>query len=112
MEYFHILGDWIIHYVIFQSIHKSRELMKKLKVSENSYRDLTKKYEAAKILKQDLEIRTTISGRSNKERQKDYILIQATKTCCDGRNDCQYWSSMAAPLNSLSLLIQDVREGT
>ena len=103
---FLVIGLFI--YVIFQSTHTSRELMKKLEESENSYRDLAKKYEAAKILKQDLEIR--IQEEVAKNRAKDYVLIQQSRLAAMGELIASMGHQWRQPLNSLSLLIQDVRE--
>ena len=103
---FLVIGLFI--YVIFQSIHNSRELMKKLEESENSYRDLAKKYEAAKILKHDLEIR--IQDEVAKNRAKDYVLIQQSRLAAMGELIASMGHQWRQPLNSLSLLIQDVRE--
>jgi signal transduction histidine kinase len=101
-----VIGTLI--YVIFQYISKNRKLINKLIVSENSYRDLAKKYEASKTVNQDLEKR--IQEAAAKDREKDYVLIQQSRVAAMGEMVASMGHQWRQPLNSLSLLIQDVSE--
>ncbi len=82
--------------------------MKKLKESEMSYLDLAKKYEAAETVNQNLEKR--IQDELAKNREKDYVLIQQSRLAAMGEMIASMGHQWRQPLNSLSLLVQDVRE--
>jgi signal transduction histidine kinase len=82
--------------------------MKNLKESEQHYRDLAIKYEAVETLNQNLEKR--IQAEAAKNREKDDVLIQQSRLAAMGELIASMGHQWRQPLNSLSLLIQDVRE--
>ncbi|PLS09517.1 sensor histidine kinase [Neobacillus cucumis] len=91
--------------IIALYVKKSRGLLKKLKESEQSYRDLAEKYEA---INKNLEKK--IQEEVEKNRQKDHLLIQHSRLAAMGEMIASIGHQWRQPLNSLSLIIQDVRE--
>lgn len=96
---------FLIFLTIFLYMFKGRVLVKKLKESEKSYRELAEKYEA---INRNLEERIQIEVEKN--RQKDHLFIQHSKLAAMGEMIASIGHQWRQPLNSLSLLIQDVRE--
>ncbi|WP_160723468.1 sensor histidine kinase [Bacillus sp. USDA818B3_A] len=98
-----VIGYFILTISLY--LFKSCGLMKKLKESEKSYRDLAEKYEA---INRNLEKK--IHEEVEKNRQKDHLLIQHSKLAAMGEMIASIGHQWRQPLNSLSLIIQDVRE--
>jgi predicted PurR-regulated permease PerM len=98
-----MIGSFI--YIIFQFINKSRELTKKIEESEKSYRDLAKRYVALESSNQHLEQRIQEETASNSEK-----LNQKLRLAKIGEMISSMEHPMSQSLNSLSILIQDVRE--
>lgn len=98
-----MIGSFI--FIIFQFINKSRVLTKKLGENEKSYRELAKKYAAVETLNQNLEkqIQEEIVNNSA-------ILIQKSRQAAIVEMITRMEHPISQSLNSLSLLIQDVRE--
>jgi len=108
MLYVYISLSLVIGYIILSiglSVYKSTGLLKKLKESEQSYRELAEKYEA---INRNLEKK--IQAEVEKNRQKDHLLIQHSKLASIGEMIASIGHQWRQPLNSLSLIIQDVRE--
>ncbi|MEH7076858.1 HAMP domain-containing sensor histidine kinase [Neobacillus drentensis] len=76
--------------------------------SEKRYQDLAKNYEAVESLNQNLEKR--IQEETVKSREKDFVLIQQSRLAAMGEMITSMGHQWREPLNSLSLLIQDVKE--
>ena len=95
-------------YLLFKFSYKGRELIKRLMESEKSYRDLVKKYEAMESVNQKLEKR--IHEETEKSREKDFVLIQQSRLAAMGEMITSMGHQWREPLNSLSLLIQDIKE--
>ncbi|MEO2076145.1 MAG: hypothetical protein ABGX20_12320 [Bacillus sp. (in: firmicutes)] len=91
--------------IIFHMFYKNRELMKKLKSSEGKYRDLANKY---KLVRQELD--TPTHDEETKSRQKDLLLLHHSKFAVLSEISSSMEQEWIQPLNSLSLLVQDVRE--
>ena len=81
--------------------------MNQLKTSESNYQDLTEKYN---LRNQKFEIR--IQEELEKNRQKDLLLIRHSRFAAIGEMISSMGQQWLQPLNSLSLLIQDVREAS
>jgi len=92
-------------YIIVQFINKSRMLTKKLEESEKSYRDLAKKYAALESSNQQLEKQFEAVKTGNKNSKKNY-----ERPAVMGELSTIFGHPVNQALNSLSLLIQDVRE--
>lgn len=82
-----------------------RVLVKKLKESEENYRELTEKYE---VDVSNLENR--VKQEAAKNEQKDHLLIQHSRLAAMGELIDSIGHQWRQPLNGLSLIIQDVRE--
>jgi signal transduction histidine kinase len=80
-------------------------LVKQPKESEENYRKMVKKYE---LVVSNLENR--IKEEEAKNRQKDYLLVEHSRLASLGEMISSMEYQWRQPLNSLSLLIQDVRE--
>lgn len=85
--------------------YKNRELMTKLKSSEGKYRDLANKY---KLVNQELD--TPTHDEEIKSRQKNLLLLHHSKFTVLSEIGSSMEQEWIQPLNSLSLLVQDVRE--
>jgi signal transduction histidine kinase len=108
MLYVYISLSLVIGYIILTIclyLFKSRILMKKLEESEQKNRDLTENYEA---INRNLEKK--IQDEVEKNRQKDHLLIQHSRLAATGEMIANIGHQWRQPLNSLSLIIQDVRE--
>ncbi|MEH7418896.1 HAMP domain-containing sensor histidine kinase [Neobacillus drentensis] len=108
MLYLYITLSLVVGYIILTIclyVFKSRVLMKKLKESERRNRDLAEKYEA---INRNLEEK--IQEEVEKNRQKDHLLIQHSRLAAMGEMLASIGHQWRQPLNSLSLIIQDVRE--
>ena len=93
--------------ILFMCFTKIRKLMNQLKTSESNYQDLTEKYN---LRNQKFEIR--IQEELEKNRQKDLLLIRHSRFAAIGEMISSMGQQWLQPLNSLSLLIQDVREAS
>ncbi|WP_342042234.1 sensor histidine kinase [Bacillus sp. OTU2372] len=108
MIFIYISLSLVIGYIILTIclyVFKRRVLLKKLKDSERCYRDLAKKYEA---INRNLEKK--IQDEVEKNRHKDHLLIQHSRLAAMGEMIASIGHQWRQPLNSLSLIIQDVRE--
>ena len=108
MLYIYLSLSLVIGYIILTIclyVFKSRVLMKKLKESEQSYRVLAEKYEAT-----NRNLEKKIKDEVEKNRQKDHLLIQHSRLAAIGEMIASIGHQWRQPLNSLSLIIQDVRE--
>jgi signal transduction histidine kinase len=108
MLYIYLSLSLVIGYIILTIclyVFKSRVLMKKLKESEQSYRVLAEKYEAT-----NRNLEKKIKDEVEKNRQKDHLLIQHSRLAAMGEMIASIGHQWRQPLNSLSLIIQDVRE--
>ena len=108
MLYIYLSLSLVIGYIILiicLYVFKSRVLMKKLKESEQSYRVLAEKYEAT-----NRNLEKKIKDEVEKNRQKDHLLIQHSRLAAIGEMIASIGHQWRQPLNSLSLIIQDVRE--
>ncbi len=90
---------------IFKYRVKTQELMKKLKESEKSYQGILEQYTA-----NNRNLETRILEEVEKNRQKDHFLIKHTRLASMGEMITSISHQWGQPLNSLSLIIQDVRE--
>lgn len=91
--------------ILFHYFRKIRELMNLLKTSERKYQDVTEKYHSRN---QKFDIR--MQEELEKNRQKDLLLIRHSRFAAIGEMISSMGQQWLQPLNSLSLLIQDVRE--
>ncbi|MEH7113571.1 HAMP domain-containing sensor histidine kinase [Neobacillus niacini] len=98
-----VIGILIIFLLKYSS--KSSQLVKQLKKSEENYRELEEKFETAIS---SLEHR--VNEEVAKNRQKDHTLFQHSKLAAMGELITSIGHLWQQPLNSLSLLIQDVKE--
>ena len=108
MLYIYLSLSLVIGYIILTIclyVFKSRVLMKKLKESEQSYRVLAEKYEAT-----NRNLEKKIKDEVEKNRQKDHLLIQHSRLAAMGEMIASIGHQWRQPLNSLSLISQDVRE--
>ncbi|MEH7251291.1 HAMP domain-containing sensor histidine kinase [Neobacillus niacini] len=100
-----ILVIGILIMFIFKYSSKCNQLVDQLKKSEDNYRELEGKFEA---------VISSLENRVNEEvannRQKDHTLIQHSKLAAMGEMITSIGHLWQQPLNSLSLLIQDVKE--
>jgi phosphoglycerate-specific signal transduction histidine kinase len=98
-----MIGSFI--FIIFQFINKNRVLTKKLGENEKYYRELAIKYAAVETLNQNLgnQIQEEIVNNSES-------LIQKSRQAAIGEMITRMEHPISQSLNSLSLLIQDVRE--
>ncbi|MDQ0971005.1 signal transduction histidine kinase [Neobacillus niacini] len=90
---------FVISYIIFRHV-----LLKKQKENEENYREMTEKYE---VVVKNLESR--VAEEAAKNRQKDHFLLHHSIVSM-GEMISSIGYQWQQPLNSLSLLIQDVRE--
>ncbi|WP_413299320.1 HAMP domain-containing sensor histidine kinase [Bacillus sp. 1P10SD] len=95
----------IMVFILFHSYSKIRKLRNQLKKSERNYQDLTEKYN---LKNQKFERR--IQEELEKNKQKDLLLIRHSRFAAMGEMISSRGQQWLQPLNSLSLLIQDVRE--
>jgi multidrug efflux pump subunit AcrB len=96
-----VIGVFI--YIIFSYFHKVSVLMKKLEEREQNYRELAKKYEAIEEINLNLE-------ETTKHREKDFVSIPQSRLAELGETTGNIEQTLSQSLNSLSLIIQDVRE--
>jgi signal transduction histidine kinase len=86
------------------------ELMKNNNQLEANYRSLEEKYEALEMINRNLEQR--IQEEITKNRRKDRILLEQSRLAAMGEMVANIGHQMRQPINSLSLLIQDVRDAS
>ena len=98
-----VIGILIIF--ILRYAFKCNQLVKELKNSENNYRELEEKFKAEISL-----LKNKVNEEVANNRQKDHTLIQHSKLAAMGEMITSIGHLWQQPLNSLSLLIQDVRE--
>lgn len=125
MVYFYAAALVLVAFIVMLSrnLLKGRELMKKIMEREKNYRELAEKYEAelkeqklaietskkyAEALKETLEKR--VQEEVAKNREKDHILIKQSRLAAMGELITSIGHQWRQPINSLALLIQDVRE--
>jgi signal transduction histidine kinase len=95
-----IFISFVISYIILRHV-----LMKKQKENEEDYREMAEKYE---VVVRNLESR--VEEEAAKNLQKDHYLLQHSRFASMGEMISSIGYQWQQPLNSLSLLIQDVRE--
>jgi signal transduction histidine kinase len=95
-----ILIAFVLSYIILRHV-----LVKKQKENEENYREMVEKYE---VVVRNLENR--IEEEAAKNRQKDHFFLQHSRFASMGEMFSSIGYQWQQPLNSLSLLIQDVRE--
>jgi signal transduction histidine kinase len=91
---------FVISYILFRHV-----VLKKQKENEENYREMTEKYEVAV---RNLESR--VAEEAAKNRQKDHFLLHHSRFVSMGEMITSIGYQWQQPLNSLLLLIQDVRE--
>jgi signal transduction histidine kinase len=99
------LAGCIVIGAAFTFVIKNRQLLKKLKESETSYEELAKK---CKAVNKELEARIQNEVAANRER--DLMLLRHSRLAAMGEIIASLGHQWRQPLNSLSLLIQDVSE--
>lgn len=95
-----ILIAFVISYIIFHHV-----LVKKQKENEENYREMVEKYE---VVVRNLENR--VEEKAAKNRKSDHFLLQHSSFTLMSEMFSSIGYQWQQPLNSLSLLIQDVRE--
>lgn len=99
------LAIGFIVFIIFYLYFKCRRLMQNLKLTEGTIQERAEEYKKSTI---DLE--TRILEESSRRKQKDLILIQHSKHAALGEIISSTDQEWLKPLNSLSLLVQDVKD--
>ncbi|WP_419887379.1 ATP-binding protein [Neobacillus niacini] len=103
--YISIILVVLILFVVISNIFLRKVLEKKQKESEENYREMVEKYE---VVIRNLE--NKIVEEAEKNSQRDHFLIQQSRRSSMDEIFSTIGYQWQEPLNSLSLLIQDVRE--
>jgi hypothetical protein len=95
-------------YIISEYINKDHLLVKQLKESEKNYQDLAQKYDL--LESKTLNLEKQILEETAKNSEKDSVLIEHLSHAEIKEMATNIEESLSQSLNSLSILIQDVKE--
>lgn len=101
-----VIGAFI--FIIFKSITKEQLLLKKLNESEKNFRELGQKYKA--LESKNLNLEKQIQKETTKNDETDFVIIEHSRVTEIKKMTTDFEQSLNQPLNSLSILIQDVKE--